>query len=462
MKYVPKKYQDVAITRMIVQRLLGLFLDPGLGKTSTVLTAFDQMREMFEADKMLVIAPLAVCYNVWPQEVAKWDHVKHLRVEILHGRKKEEALDRDADIYVINPEGIKWLCEHKDWEWPDTLVIDESTKFKRTGTARFRALRKMLPKFSRRYILTGTPTPSGLKDLYGQLYCLDLGKLLGKNMSTFQRKYFVPVPRGDYYDWEIRDEAPEEIYEKIAPIVLRLEGEDLDLPEIQVIDIPVQLPPSVRALYDQFQQEMVVNLEQGEVVALNAGSLTAKCRQIANGRIYLEDQLPGGPEPIPDGTIDGRAYADVHDAKVDAVRRIVDELNGKPILFSYEFKHDRVGLEKAVGEKIPLLKGSDTKMVAAWNAGDLPYMVAHPASVGHGLNLQEGPGHVNMWLGPTYNWEFYNQMIKRLARQGQASPYVLVYRFICRNTADVGAAHSVGLKEVTERALLDALREDLT
>ena len=222
----------------------------------------------------------------------------------------------------------------------------------------------------------------------------------------------------------------------------------------------MELPPAVRALYDTFRRQMVIELQQGEVVALNAGSLTSKCRQIANGRIYLSD-LPGGPEQRPDGTIGGRGYADVHDAKVEAMRRIIDELNGKPILFSYEFKHDRVALEKAVGEKIPLLKGTDTALVDAWNAGDVPYMVAHPKSAGHGLNLQEGPGHVLMWLGPTYDLEMYDQMIKRLARQGQESPYVLVYRFICRNTADVRAAHMVGLKDIDQRALLDALREDL-
>ncbi len=459
MKYVAKKYQERAISRMAAQFVLGVLLDPGLGKTSSVLTAFEQMRQMFEADRMLVIAPLAVCYNTWPREVMKWDHTKHLRVEILHGRHKEKALRRDADVYVINPEGIKWLSQ-QDWDLPDTLVIDESTKFKKTGTTRFRALRRMLPKFTRRYMLTGTPTPNGLLDLFGQIYCLDLGASLGTAVKDYKQNYFVPVERNGYYKWEIRDDGPDRIHKKLAPIILRLEGTDLDLPEIQVNDIPVQLPDTVRPMYNTFRRDMTMEIPQGEILALNAGVLTAKCRQLANGHVYLDD-FPGGQEPNPDGVIDGRKYAYIHGAKIEAMKRIVDELNGKPILFSYEFKHDRIAIEKAVGQKVPLLKGMNTKLVDEWNAGHVPYLVAHPKSAGHGLNLQEGPGHVLMWLGPTYDLELYDQMVKRLARQGQASPYVLVYRFICQNTEDVRAARLVGLKDIDQRAFLDAMKEEI-
>ena len=457
MEFRPHRYQRTAVRRMVRQGHMGLFLDPGLGKTVIVLTAFQDLRDNFEAERMLVVAPLAVCYNVWRQEAEKWDHTRDLRVQLIHGKYKGQAILREADVYLVNPEGVPWLVE-QDWNWPDMLVIDESTKFKKPGTRRFRALRKVLGRFDRRYILTGTPTPNGLLDLFGQMYCVDQGHTLGRSMTDYKQEYFVPIPRGNYYDWVPRRNADKMIYERIGSRILRMEGTELDLPGLVVSDIPIELPPAARTLYDTLRQEMVAQMEQGEVLALNAGALTGKCRQLANGRVYIDD-LPGGDEQRPDGHAGGRPFACVHDAKVEALGRLIEELGGKHILFSYEYLHDLVAIRKALGRDVPMLKGSDSALVTQWNRGLVPYMVAHPKSAGHGLNLQTG-GHVLVMLGPPWDLELYQQMIRRLYRQGQTER-VLVYRLVARGTVDETAARTLQRKDVNQRALLDALREDL-
>ncbi len=458
MEFRPHRYQRTAITRMVDRSHLGLFLDPGLGKTAIVLTAFQDFRDHFEAERMLVIAPLAVCYNVWRQEANKWDHTRDLRVQLVHGRCKAEALHREADVYLVNPEGVPWLVE-QDWDWPDVLVVDESTKFKKPGTRRFRALRKVLGQFDRRYILTGTPTPNGLLDLFGQMYCVDQGHTLGRSLTDYKQEYFVPIPRGNYHDWVPRRNADKMIYEQIGPRVLRMEGTELDLPDLVVSDVVVELPPAARTLYDHLRRDMVAQMEQGEVLALNAGALTGKCRQLANGRVYLDD-LPGGGGQRPDGHAGGRPFARVHDAKVEALGRLVEELGGKHVLFSYEYHHDLAAIRQAVGRDVPVLKGSDAGLVTRWNRGLVPCMAAHPRSAGHGLNLQHG-GHVLVMLGPPWDLELYQQMIRRLYRQGQRER-VLVYRLVARGTVDEVAARTLQRKDADQQALLDALREDLS
>lgn len=457
MKFTPHDYQGRAIAHMVRHRNSLVLLDPGYGKTVITLSAFEEMRRLFEGDRMLVIAPLAVCYNVWAQEAAKWDHLQHLSVGVLHGRKKAQVLDEPHDVFLINPEGIEWLAE-QDWEWPDVLIIDESTKFKATGTTRFKALTKRLHGFHRRYGLTGTPIPNGLLDLFGQAFCIDLGATLGLSAKKYKQEFFVPVLKGNYYKWEARDDAPERIYKRMGNIALRLEGADLDLPDLVVSDVVVDMSPAGRRLYDELKEDMVGHIAQGDILALNAGSLTSKCRQVANGSIYCEDVLVTSTPARPDGQAGGRAYSRVHTAKEAALQRLVEELGGKPVLVAYDFKHDLAAIERALGPS-PVLKGDDTALVEEWNAGNVPIMAAHPKSAGHGLNLQYG-GHNLIWYAPPWDLELYLQMIRRLYRQGQLNR-VQVYRLIARGTVDQVAARALQKKNANQQALLDALRKDL-
>lgn len=445
---------------MIDQRHLLLLLDPGLGKTAIALTAFEELRSGLEVDRLLVVAPLAVCYNVWRQEAAKWDHLRHLSFGLVHGRRKAEVANERHDVYLINPEGVPWLAAN--WrDLPDALVIDESTKFKRPGTTRFRALRRILGRFRRRYAMTGTPTPNGLIDLFGQAYCVDQGATFGRSMTAYKSEFFIPVPRGQYHDWVPRRNAERDVYQRLGLLALRLAGSELDMPELVVCDVHVELPDDARELYDRLRREMVADLDQGgELVALNPGALTVKCRQIANGRIYL-DELPGADAPArPDGQAGGRGFARVHEAKVEALGRLVEELGGKSALLSYEFQHDLDVIRRAVGVDVPVLRGTDHELVTRWNRGQLRFMAAHPRSCGHGLNLQEG-GSVLIMLAPPWDLELYQQMIGRLRRQGQRSGRVLVYRLVASETVDQVAAATLERKDATQRSLLDALREDV-
>lgn len=450
-EFEPRPYQRVAIERMANQRCCGLMLDPGAGKTAAVLEAFRRMRHDFEAERMLVITPLAVAYSTWPEQVQEWNQFRHLTVAILHGPRKAERLKLDADVYLINPEGVMWLAKQK-WRLPDVLVVDESTKFKKPGTQRFRALRRMLGKFRRRYILTGTPAPNGLLDLFGQVYVVDQGRTLGRSMTAYKQEYFVPVPRGNYNDWLPRRNAMNDIRDRIAPIVLRIETDGLvGLPGLVTTPVRVRLPDKADRLYQRLRREMVVALEHGEVSAANAGALTNKCRQVANGRVYVDDRA------------EGLRYSKVHDAKEEALSRLVDELGGKPVIVVYEYKHDLEAIRDALGD-VPAIGGGTKatearELITKWNRGTLPVLAAHPASAGHGLNLQAG-GHVMIWYSLTWNLEHYDQMVARLYRQGQKER-VMVYQLIARGTVDETVARTLQAKHRDQRALLSALKEDL-
>jgi len=463
----------MSIKKMLEHAAFGLFLDPGLGKTSVTLAAFLILRDLGIVRRMLIVAPLRVCYDVWPSEIEKWADFNGLQLEILHGPKKEERLKSSADIFVINPEGIAWLVDRqrrnkkskwlskRKWDWPDMLVVDESTLFKHSGTNRFEALRMVLNNFTRRYILTGTPAPNGYADLWGQLFLLDGGARLGKYITHFRNRFCQRSWTGHGYD--IVEGAEERIKDRIKDIVLRLDAEDwLDMPPLIEKTIGVDLPPAARKLYKELEEEYVLSVGDGEVTAVNAGVLSSKLRQCANGRVYLDADgqvLRTAGEAVPK---EQRKVGTIHKAKMEAIEELFDELNGQPLMIAYEFQHDLAALKEIFGKDVPVLGAGTTpaqgkKIREAWNRGELAVMLAHPASAGHGLNLQDG-GHHMAWYSETWNLEHFDQMIRRQWRQGQTKP-VFVYHIVARHTIDQKVVTARGDKDFKQKDLLNFLKE---
>lgn len=454
MKATPHDYQKEGIEFIIKRATAGLFLSPGLGKTLIMLLAFLLMKRKGYVRRMLVIAPLRVAHSVWPKEVQKWDQLHGLRTVVLHGPAKDDLLRSNADIYVINPEGLDWLVKAmpREFLW-DVLVVDESTRFKHAQTQRFRTLKPLLPKFKRRYILTGSPAPNGLLDLYGQVFILDLGGKLGPTFSKFRNSYFDPSGYMGY-QWVPRAGTAEKIYEVLKPLVLRMDARDLlELPPIIGIDPPlrveVELPPQARRAYDEMEKLLVTQIEDGVVTAANAAAASTKCRQIANGGLYTN--LPGA----------AKEWAHLHEAKVDAVQEIIEELQGQPALVAYEYEHDLDRLRARLGDVPHIGGGVSSKrfreIEAAWNEGSLPVLLAQPQSVAHGLNLQ-GTGATVIWAGLTWDLEVYEQFYQRVWRQGQKEK-VIVHHVVAKDTVDEAILGAVAKKDRTQRALLTALKE---
>jgi len=464
-KFTPHEYQQRAATFGVQNACAGFFLDPGLGKTAIVLMIFDTLKKMRIAKKMLVITPLRPMYLTWPAEVKKWDEFKHLKIQCLHGPCKASALYDDADVHVINPEGLKWLFSVVDdpSEHWDILCVDESTKFKHSDTERFRLLRPHLDKFRRRYILTGSPAPNGLLDLFGQVYILDLGANLGRYVSHYRAQYFTQGYDG--FSWEPRYGAETEIYRKLSPLVLRMSQEDyLKLPECvgaAWTETPlireVELPPDVKKIYDKMESFLITELENDTVVAANAAAASGKCRQIANGGLY-------GSKRRKDMN-DERGMYDLHEEKTNAVEEIIEELQGVPALVAYEFEHDRDRLLKRFGKNTPWIGGGVSagrfrEIEASWNSGSLPILLAQPQSVSHGLNLQATRAAV-IWHSITWDLETYEQLIKRVWRQGQEHR-TFVHHIVAKGTIDETVMKMLQKKDKVQRSLLTALKERYT
>jgi SNF2 family DNA or RNA helicase len=450
--YVPHDYQEKAILAGIRNGAMGYLVAPGLGKTSVLYSVFNILQKQRMVNRMLVIAPLRVAFSVWPREAKKWSNFEHLKVVILHGPKKVQLLDSDADVFVINPEGLEWLFEEmggKTFQKFDMLVVDESTQFKNSNTKRFKLMRKYVKQFRRRYILTGSPAPNGLIDLFGQIYILDGGASLGSFISHYRNKFFDKDFMG--FNWTLRPGAEAKIYEAIAPLTLRLAAEDyLNLPPLIFNDIMVEMSADSKRIYDQMEQMMLTEVAGDTITAANAAAATTKCRQIANGGIYKTEVAE-----------DDKRWEDIHLSKIEAVKSLVEELSGKPALVAYEFEHDLARLQTAFPEA-PFLGGgiSHARQAAiedAWNAGSLPVLLAQPQSVAHGLNLQ-GTGAAVVWHSLTWNLEHYEQLIRRVWRQGQAER-VVVHHILCRDTVDEVILKTLRRKDKTQQNLLDALKE---
>ena len=479
-KWTPHAYQKRAMKFLLENGAAGLFLDPGLGKTSVSLGALKVLFNKKMAKKVLIIAPLRVIYEVWPEEIRGWLDFNHFRVAILHGPKKDEALASDADIYLINPEGLDWLTQAKKVRSPrtnkisvtvdmkrwkklgfDTLIIDELSKFKHIGSVRFKTMKIVRESFSRIWGLTGSPAANGLGDLFGQCYVLDGGRCLGQFVTHFRAKYFLPDPSG--FGYSLQKDGAERIYERIKPLVMRMAAEDyLELPKRVNHIIEVELPPKVRRIYDSMEEDMLALLDGKLVTAGTAGIASIKCRQIVAGGLYDDPEIAVKSEEewerLPKAK---RTWTNLHTAKIDALADLIDELQGSPLLVAYDFHHDLDRLKEKFGQDAPVLTGSPQhvkELVAKWNAGLLPYLFVHPMSAGHGLNLQKAANHV-CWLSMTWDYELYDQLIRRVFRQGNKATHVFVHHILAKNTIDQVIWGTIQRKEKGQQALFDALTD---
>ena len=448
MKWVPRPYQKKAVKWCLERGAAGLFLRPGLGKTSITLAMFDILRRQGLARRLLIVCPLRVLYEVWPEEVELWDEFQHLRVVLLHGKDKDKAIHRDADIYVVNFDGLEWLESKGRLKVinPDVLVVDESTKLKNTRTRRFKSVKPMLNKFKRRYILTGTPSPNGLLDLFGQIFILDQGVALGRYISHYRAEYFDNFG----FDWMPRKDTQQRVSKRLEHMVISFGDENIELPQLVENDVWVELPPAARKTYDEMETILITQLTGGEVVkAVSKGVALGKCRQIANGGLYSYDDE------------NNRHTTILHTAKLDAVVDLVDELSGQPALIAYEFQHELEQLLKAfpgarwIGGGAKPMEVKTT--IQMWNAGELQVLLGQPQSMGHGLNLQGG-GDTVIWAGLTYNAEDYDQLIKRIHRSGNKHSHTYVHRVVAKNTVDAAILAALRFKDRTQAVLMESLK----
>ena len=446
MKFIPHDYQKIAIEKIINLPAVGLFLEMGLGKTVSALTAIQELLyDRFEVSKVLVIAPLRVAQSTWSGEIEKWDHLQGLRLVKVLGSEKQriEALHQPADIWIINRENTEWLVDYYGQKWPfDMVVIDELSSFKNPRSKRFRALRKVRPLIKRIVGLTGTPAPNGLIDLWSQIYLLDQGERLGKTLTSYRNRYFDPGRRNQniIFEWIPKPFAEERIYEKISDICVSMKAEDwLQLPERIDNVIEVELPEKVKLQYKQFEKDLILPLLESDVTAANAAVLTNKLLQMANGAIY--DEFGEAKE--------------IHDAKLEALEEVVEAANGKPVMVVYAYKHDLDRIRKRLKKYNPRTLDSDQD-VQDWNAGKIQVLLLHPASGGHGLNLQTG-GNIIVWFGLTWGLEYYQQANARLYRQGQTER-VIVHHIIAKGTMDEEVLKALTGKAATQNGLMEAVK----
>lgn len=422
MKFEPHDYQRYTIEQIVQRDHIGVFLEMGLGKTVSTLTAIVQLQQELAVHRVLVIAPLRVAQTVWAEECRKWDHLNHLHAVKVLGdcASRRAAAQVDADIYVINRENVAWLVQEygRCWKW-DMIVIDELSSFKNRSSERFKALRRILPKAQRVVGLTGTPAPNGLLDLWSQVYLLDHGQALGRTLGSYRDAYFTPGRRSGHvvFDWRLKEGAADAIHEKLKPICLSMKAADhLNMPECIYHDVPVALEEVAMLHYKQLRDEQFALIREQGVTAQNAAAVTNKLLQVSGGAVYDDD---GG-------------VVRTSKAKLDALNDLVSDLNGQQVLVYYQYKHELTRLLERF-KTASVLEGP--KQVEAWNDGRIPMLLAHPGSAGHGLNLQRG-GHVIVWYTPTWNLEHYQQANARLYRQGQQADTVLVYHLVAADTMD--------------------------
>lgn len=446
MEFVPHSYQAYAINEVIEKPAVGLFLDMGLGKTVTTLTAItDLLHDYFSVHKVLVIAPKRVAEDTWSRETEKWEHTKYLQVSKVLGSEKVRlaALEAKADLYVINRENVDWLVTHYGKNWPfDMVVIDELSSFKSPSAKRFKQLKKVRPFIKRIVGLTGTPAPNSLIDLWPQLYLLDRGERLGTTITGFRNQYFNPGQRDPskfiVYTWEAKPGAEEAIHKRIGDICISMKAKDyLQLPERVDNVVTVQLDAKEREIYKRLEKDKILEYENQDVIANSAAGLMGKLLQLSNGEVYDDE---------------GNTVH-VHDRKLDALEEIIESAQGQPILLFYSFKHDR----DRIRDKFKIAEELDQDdSIERWNKGEISLLIAHPASAGHGLNLQDG-GHIIVWFGLTWSLELYQQANARLDRQGQKNS-VIVHHLLVENSVDEHVLKVLQGKEAGQDALLEAVK----
>lgn len=450
MKYIAHAYQSRAIDWCMNKLRCGLFLPMGAGKTVITLTAIANLKKSGEVNKVLIIAPVRVARTTWPSEIEKWDHTKHLTYTVIDGPEKNrlKALQNQSDIFIIGKEQVVWLCETVGKNWPfDMVVVDELSTFKNHQAQRFKALKKVAKKFKRFIGLTGTPAPRGIPDLWSQMFLIDAGTRLGKSIGSFRKTYLIPERTNGYivYSWAVRVGAQKEIENKISDVVMSLDSSEcVELPDINYINVPITLPKPVKKRYDAFKKDLVLELSTTDVSASNLGVLCGQLLQFTSGQIYTHDPS------LPVDTI--------HDEKLKALNDILTSANGEPVIIYYNFKHelDRIiNLLKSNNLTYSTLeKDSD---LTRWSNHELDVLLLHPASAGHGLNLQAG-GSVLIWYTlPNFNLELYQQANARLYRQGQKNN-VRIYHLLVDDSIDIDMMNALQQKEITQSTLLEALR----
>lgn len=451
MEFKPYPYQQYAIKTIIEKPYCGLFLGMGLGKTIITLTAVQRLIDAGKVQHVLVIAPLRVAMDTWTTEAEKWDHLKSLTIQRVLGtaKKREEALNAEADVYVINRENVVWLADnlkanHRSWPF-DMVVIDELSSFKSPRAKRFRVLKKLRPRMKRVVGLTGTPAPNGYMDLWPEMYLIDGGERLGKTLTSYRETYFSPGRGSRYVVWEwiLREGSAEKIKEKISDICVSMRTDDyLDLPDKRVIDVPVTLPPSGARLYKKMACDSLLDLAGSEISAFQAATVTGKLLQMSGGAVYDDN---------------GNA-THIHDAKLEALSEILEASHGDPVLCFVGYKHEEERIKSYFAAYSPRTIQTQQD-IQDWNSGKIKLLVSHPASIGHGLNLQQG-GHIIVWYSPTWSLELYQQANARLYRQGQKMP-TLIYRLIARGTVDEVVVHALNCKDKAQDALISYLKAEL-
>lgn len=443
MRYVAHNYQNYAKDFILAHKVSALFLDCGLGKTITTLTAINElMYDSFEISKVLIIAPLRVAQSTWKEEIEKWDHLNLLRYSIAVGDEKErlKALKQKSDIYIINRENVDWLVTKSGIDFNfNMLIIDELSSFKSHTSKRFKSLLKIRPYFERVVGLTGTPSSNGLMDLWAEFRVLDLGERLGRYITHYRNEYFLPDKRNGavIFSYKPQKNAEERIYRRLADMTISMKStEYLKMPELILNDIEINLDEEDQTKYKKFKKEMVMTIQEKEIDAINAASLSNKLIQLANGSIYDED----------------KKFYEVHNKKLDKLEEIIESANGKPVLVAYWFKADKERIEKRF--KVREIKTADD--IKQWNKGMIDLALIHPASAGHGLNLQSG-GSTLVWFSLTWSLELYQQTNARLYRQGQKDT-VVIHHLITKNTIDEDIMKSIKRKDKTQEALMKAVK----
>lgn len=447
MKYTPHNYQKYAAEFIENHKTAAIFLDMGLGKTIITLTAINNLCfDTFEVQKVLVIAPLRVARDTWSAEIEKWEHLKHLKYSIVIGTETERlaALNTPADIYIINRENVVWLVEDSGFPFDfDMVVIDELSSFKSHRSKRFKSLMKVRPVIKRMVGLTGTPSSNGLMDLWAEFKLLDMGKRLGRFITHYRDEFFRPDKRNGQviFSYKPKDGAKDEIYKRISDITISMKAaEHLKMPDCVMNTVSVNLSEKEMKMYKALKTDLVLSVGNREIDAVNAGALSNKLSQMANGAVYDEN----------------KTYIEIHSCKLDALEDLIEQANGKPVLVAYWFKHDFERIQKRFDVRV--IKSS--KDIADWNSGKISIGIIHPASAGHGLNLQTG-GSTLIWFGLTWSLELYRQTNARLWRQGQKSDVVIIHHIITKGTIDEHIMRALQNKEKTQSDLIDAVKAQI-
>ena len=446
MKYNPYEYQEYATRFIERNETAAVFLECGLGKSVITLTAIKNLIQKGKIKKVLVVAPLRVAKNTWTDELQKWDHLDGLTYAVAVGTlsERKQALKANAKITIINRENVEWLIEKSGYPFEfDMLVIDELSSFKSYKAKRFKALLKVRPLITRAVGLTGTPSSNGLMDLWAEFRILDLGERLGRYITRYRLNYFTPDKRNGMvvFSYKPLPGAEEKIYDKIDDITISMKAKDyIKLPDLVMNTVKVEMDETAKSKYDVLKSDMVIDIASQEIDAINAAALSNKLMQMANGAIYTENEK----------------YIQIHDAKLDALEDLIESANGKPVLVAYWFKHDLARIKS----RFPFVREiKSSEDIRAWNNGDIEVGIIHPASAGHGLNLQSG-GSTLIWFGLTWSLELYQQTNARLYRQGQKET-VVIHHIVTKGTIDERVLKVLAQKEKTQDALIDAVKAEL-